>query len=185
LPRPRIVRNPRFIGFEVEAEIYEALRKIAFERRTSISNVARELLVQAARQLGLAGGPPSQAGAEDPPKTKDPPDIDPVIKMDLEDFEEELLKLEATLTSIEGEVARSPYLTKPAANPLVDSIKQSLLSSLSIAENKLKELRSKYYYLKRIAKNHEETDKLAEKLYSLRKRIRNVRKQLSGRALRG
>jgi type II secretory pathway component PulF len=172
LPRPRIVRNPRFIGFEVEAEVYEALRRIAFERGTSISSVARELLMRAAEQLKLSGGPPAQAGAGDPPS------IDPVIKMDLEEFGEELSKLESALTNIESEVARNPHLTKPIANPLLESIRQSLLSSLSNIEDKLKKLRSKYYNLRRVAKNNGDLDKLAEKLYYLRKRIKDVRKQL-------
>jgi len=176
LPRPRIVRNPRFIGFEVEAEIYEALRKIAFERGTSISNVARELLVQATRQLGLGEDPPNQNGAGDPP------DIDLVIKMDIEDFEEELTRIESALSSVEKELARNPHLARPAANPLVQSIRQGLLSRLSSVEEDFRKLRSKYYSLKRVARGNEEVEKLAAKLYDLRKRIKNARRQLGLKA---
>jgi chaperonin cofactor prefoldin len=176
LPRPRVVRNPRFIGFEVEAEIYEALRKIAFERRTSISNVARELLVQAARQLGIGEDPPSQTGAGDPPG------IDPVIKMDIEDFEEELAKIESALSSIERELERNPHLARQVANPLLQSMRQSLLSSISNIEEKLRKLRSRYYSLKRVARDNGETEKLAARLYDLRRRIKSVRKQLGVKA---
>jgi len=176
LPRPRIVRNPRFIGFEVEAEIYDVLRRIAFERGTSISNVARELLVQATRQLELAGDPPSQAGAGDPPN------IDPVVKMDLEDFEEELTKIESALSSVEKELARNPNLARPIASPLAQSIRQGLLSRLSSVEEDLKKLRSRYYSLKRATRDNEGLDKLAAKLYDLRKRIKNARRQLGLKA---
>lgn len=47
MPRPRVVMRPRFIGFEIEEEVYEVLRRLAYERRTSLSSVARELLMMA------------------------------------------------------------------------------------------------------------------------------------------
>jgi chromosome segregation ATPase len=179
LPRPKERSTTVIRSFALEKSLVDRLEEEAHKRRVSVSKLVEMILMHALNMEASGEDPPNQVATEDPPS------IDPVIKADIEDFEEELSKIESALTKIEGEIARSPYLTKPIANPLVESMRQSLLSSLSNAEDKLNKLRPRYYHLRRVARGYEEIDKLAERLYSLRKRIKDVRKQLSGKALRG
>lgn len=179
MPRPRILEMGRVYTVYLDNWIGELLKKQAHERGISISALIREIVIEHLGKNKKPSDQPSQSAEEDPPG------IDPVIRADVEDFEEEVLRLESALTNIESEVARNPYLTKPIANPLLESIRQNLMSSISNAEDKLKKLRQKYYHLRRVARGYEGLDKLAAKLYDLRKRIRDLRKQLSGRASRG
>jgi chromosome segregation ATPase len=174
VPRPKERSTTVIRSFALEKSLVDKLEEEAHKRRMSVSKLVEMILLQALNM---------EAGGEDPPnqtRAGDPSSIDPVIRADIEDFEEELSKLESTLTNIEGEVARNPYLIKPITNPLLDSIKQNLLSRISGVEEKLMKLRSKYYSLKRVAKNNGNLDKLATKMYDLKKRIKDIRKQLGG-----
>jgi len=179
LPRPRILEMGRVITIYLDNWVCEQLREEALKRGESISALIREIVIE---HLGKNMKPSDQPNQS---AEKDPPNIDPVVKADIEDFEEELAKVESALTNIESEVARNPYLTKAIANPLLQSMRQNLFSNISDIEEKLKKLRSRYYYLKRIARGHEGIDKLATRLYNMRRRIKDIRKQLSGKASRG
>ena len=173
-----MLEDVKIVPIVFTKKLYLELAEAAKSRGMSVSALIREIVSDYLGRSNQASQQPNQ------PAEEDPFNIDPVIKMDLEEFEEEVSRIESTLTNIEGEIAKNPYLTKPIANPLVESIKQNLLSSLSNIEDKLKKLRLKYYNLKRVAKGYEGIDKLAEKLYNIRKRIRDMRKQLSGKASR-
>jgi polyhydroxyalkanoate synthesis regulator phasin len=174
-----VLEDVKIVPIVFEKRLYLELAEAAKARGTSVSALIRIIVSDYLSRSKQTGEKPNQ------PAKEDPPGIDPVIRADVEDFEEEVSRLESTLTNIESEVARNPHLTKPIANPLLESIRQNLMSSISNAEDKLKKLRQKYYYLRRVARGYEGLDKLAAKLYDLRKRIRDLRKQLSGRASRG
>ena len=190
MPRPKERSTTVIRSFAMEKRLADRLEEEAHRRGVSVSKLVEEILMQALninvfeRSNGgsgqaVAGDPPSQAGAGDPPG------IDPVVRADIEDFEEELARADSVLASIERDLERNPHLARPIANPLLQSIRQELMSRLLSVEGKLKELRSKYYSLKRVARSYEGMDKLATKLYDLRKRVRSIRKRLSGKASRG
>jgi hypothetical protein len=179
LPRPRFLEKRFVAPIVFDEKLYLQLTEVARMRRMSISALVRQIVADYLSSMSVnqrGEDPPSQAGAGDPPG------IDLVIRMDLEDFEEELTKIESALSSVEKELAGNPLLTRPATNPLAQSVRQRVLFKLSSIEEDLGKLRSKYYSLKRVAGSNEETEKLAARLYDLRKRIKNARRQLGLKA---
>ena len=176
MPRPRVLEKRFVAPIVFDEKLYLQLSEAARARGMSISALIRQIVTDYLSSISV-----SQQG-EDPPKIDDPPNIDPVLKMDLEEFEEELARADSALASIERELARNPHLARPIANPLLQSMRQSLLSSISNIEEKLGRLRSRYYSLKRIARDSGEMEKLAARLYDLKKRIKNARKQLGVKA---
>lgn len=175
MPRPRVLEKRFVAPIVFDEKLYLQLVEVARVRGISISALVRQIVADYLSSMSVnqrGEDPPSQAGPGDPP------DIDPIIKMDLEDFEEELAKVDSALSSVEKELARNPHLTKPIANPLLQSMRQGLLSKLSSVEEDLRKLRSKYYSLKRVAGDNGEVEKIAARLYDLRKRIKNARKHL-------
>jgi predicted RNase H-like nuclease (RuvC/YqgF family) len=167
--------RPRFIGFEVEEEVYEVLRRLAYERRTSLSSVARELLMMALEQLNLVKrGQPQQAQqAVDPPSR-----VDPVAKLDIEDMSEELDSVEAALSAVERELSKLPQNPTPSqVEFFIKFSYQRLLDKLVSAENRLKKLRYRYYKVKRGARN-KDLERVAERIYSLNKKLKSLSKRL-------
>jgi predicted CopG family antitoxin len=166
--------KPRFIGFEVEEEVYEILRKLAYERNTTLSCIARELLMRALRQLNLAqrsGG--SAAGSElvaDPlPGSK----IDPVVLADIEDLEEELSVLEKIVSGVESNLLK---IGNPSG-PIYGAIVRQQLEKLDEAESRLRRIRQAYYRLRRQGRGDERLAGLASRIYSLNKRVKGLREK--------
>jgi len=176
VPRPKERSTTVIRSFAMEKRLADRLEEEAHKRGVSVSKLVEMILMRALNMEVGGEDPLSQAGAGDPPG------IDPVVRADIEDFEEELARADSALASIERELARNPHLARPIANPLLQSMRQSLLSSISNIEEKLGRLRSRYYSLKRIARDSGEMEKLAARLYDLRKRIKNARRQLGVKA---
>jgi len=181
VPRPRLVLKPRFIGFEVEEEVYEVLRRLAYEKNTTLSSIARELLMSALRQLKLLeqSSNTSMSSASSPNNTVDPPPgIDPVVKMDIEDFAEEVSEVERSVISVEEALSKSAGLPRNQLEFWFKHNRDKLLDRLVKAENTLRKLRYKYYRLKRNAKNNGEVEQLASRMYTLKSKIKELEKRL-------
>jgi polyhydroxyalkanoate synthesis regulator phasin len=181
LPRPRLVLKPRFIGFEVEEEVYEALRKLAYEKNRSLSSVARELLINALRQLKPVdqGNNPPINPTNNPNNTIDPPqNIDLVVKMDVEELEEEIGEVEKTVKKIEEQLEKNTKLPRNLLEFWFKNNRIKLQETLVRAENKLKKLRQKYYSVKRKARNNSEVEQLASRMYALRSKVKQLEAKL-------
>jgi DNA repair exonuclease SbcCD ATPase subunit len=181
VPRPRLVMRPRFIGFEVEEEVYEALRKLAYEKNTTLSSVARELLMSALRQLKLLeqSSNTSMSSTSSPNNTVDPPPgIDLMVLSEIEELAEEVSEVEKTVKKIEEQLEKSNKLQRNLLEFWLKNNRARLQETLVRAENKLKKLRQKYYAVKKKTRNNSEVETLASKMYTLRSKIRQLEAKL-------
>jgi len=92
---------------------------------------------------------------------------------------EELDSVEAALSAVERELSKLPQ--NPAPSQVEFFIKfsyQGLLDRLVSAENKLKRLRYRYYKVKRGARNDKDLERVAERIYSLNKKLKSLSKRL-------
>jgi predicted DNA-binding protein len=52
MPRPRVLRQPRFTALYLTHDIYEKLREIAYLQRKSVSQLIREIVERYLREQG-------------------------------------------------------------------------------------------------------------------------------------
>lgn len=179
MPRPRLIQKPRFIGFEVEEEVYEILRRLAYEKGTSLSSVARELLMWALEQLNLVKQSEQQAQqaqqVADPPPA---PTVDLVAKLDIEEMLEELNSIERALGNVESVLSRLQNPTPVQVEGFLRLYGYRLAEVLSGAESKLVKIRRRYYKVKREARRSEDIERVAERIYNLNKKLKELNKKL-------
>ena len=176
MPRPQVLEDVKIVPIVFEKKLYLQLAEVARARGMSVSALLRQIVSSYLSSISV-----SQQG-EDPPKIDDPPNIDPVLKMDLEEFEEEVAKLEKMLTSIDDAISKAKSKYADVFDAWIDSNKQRMLAKLADAESALKKLRSKYYALKREARDHDEIEKLAARMYGIKRKVKEIRSKLSGGA---
>jgi hypothetical protein len=128
--------------------MYLELAKVARAEGISVSALVRMLVEEY-----LATKKKPSSGSQDP-------GVDPVIKMDLEDLEEELVRLVETVRGIEMDLQR---LGEKAPR---------LHLRIAGAENTLKKLRAKY----RTVRGLPGSDKVAVKLLEVAGRIKQLKK---------
>ena len=101
MPRKRVFKNRAFVGFILEGEHLELLDSIARREGISRSELCRRVILEWLEgevkekygfQLALQGNPPR----DDPP--------DPLIEVDVEEFEQQLQKLEEEVAQLEKAV---------------------------------------------------------------------------------
>jgi len=179
LPRPQVLEDVKIVPIVFEKKLYLELAEVARARGMSVSALIRQIVSSYLSSISK-----SQQG-EDPPKIDDPQGIDPVVKMDLEEFEEEVSKVEAMLTGIDDAISKAKSKYADVFDVWLDSNRQRILAKLTDAENALKKLRPKYYALKREARDYDGIEKLAARMYAIKRRIKEIRGKLSGKASGG
>lgn len=176
MPRPRVLEMGRVITIYLDNWICEQLREEALKKGESISALIREIVIE---HLGKSKKPGDQP---DQPAGEDPPSVDPVVMLDIEELEEEVSKIEAMLTGIDDAISKAKSKYADVFDAWLDSNRQKILAKLTGAENALKKLRPKYYALKREARNYDGIEKLAARMYTIKRRIKEIRGKLSGKA---
>jgi len=176
LPRPQVLEDVKIVPIVFEKKLYLELAEAARARGMSVSALLREIVSDYLSRSKQTGSKPSQ------PAEEDPPGIDLVVKMDMEELDEEVSKVEAMLVSIDDAISKAQSKYADVFNAWLDSNKQRILAKLTDVENTLKKLRSKYYALKREVRNYDEIEKLAARMYSIKMRIKEIRGKLSGKA---
>jgi len=148
VPRPRVLSDSKVVPIVFERELYNELVKVARSEGVSVSALVRMLVEEY-----LATKKKASNGSQNP-------GVDPVIKMDLEDLEEELDKLADAVHSIEVDLQR--YGEKaPMLNLRIRG-----------AENTLKKLRAKY----RAVRGLPGSDRVAVKLLEVAGRVKQLKK---------
>ena len=179
MPRPQVLEDVKIVPIVFTKKLYLELTEVAKSRGMSVSALIREIVSDYLGRSNQASQQPNQQVEEDPPN------VDPVVRMDLEELEEEVSKLESVLTSIDDAIKKAQSRYSDVFDAWLDSNMQRILAKLIDAENALKKLRSKYYALKREARDYNGIEKLAARMYTIKRMIRELRKQLSGKALVG
>jgi len=182
--RPRMVMKPRFIGFEVEEEIYELLRRLAFERKTTLSSAAREILITGLRNMGLLGGPEPNDGRkimlQDPPCQQ----ADLIVSSEVEEFNEELDDLDVKvdllgdrMLKILDKIERQPKDPRDIRSYTQDEREiLKLINQAHLMEEEIKRATSKYYKLKKQA-SHEQLKQIQTKLYNIKYKYSNIKQE--------
>jgi len=150
VPRPRVLSDSKVVPIVFEREMYLELVKIARSEGVSVSALVRMLIGEY-----LASKKKASSGSQNP-------GVDPVVKMDLEDLEEELDRLVETVRGIEVDLQR---LGEKAPR---------LHLRIAGAENTLKKLRAKY----RAVRGLPGADRVAVKLLEVAGRIKQLKKAL-------
>jgi polyhydroxyalkanoate synthesis regulator phasin len=174
VPRPPVLERPKIVPIVFEERLYLELRKIASSRGISVSSLIREIVM---KYLGST----SSAQADDPPapSAADPPQsVDLVVKMDIEELEEEVGEVEKTVKKIEEQLEKSSKLPRNILEFWLKNDRVKLQEALVRAENKLKKLRQKYYSVKRKTRNNSEVEALASRMYTLKSRIKQLEARL-------
>jgi ElaB/YqjD/DUF883 family membrane-anchored ribosome-binding protein len=157
-----------------EERLYEELKKVASSRGISVSALIREI---ALKYLSSISNTASSAQVSDPPA--DPPQrVDLVVKMDIEELEEEVREVEGAVRRVEELLERSSELPRGLAELWVKNNRARLQDTLVRAENKLKRLRQRYYSVKRRARGCAEVEELASRMYALRNIINQLKARL-------
>jgi hypothetical protein len=102
MPRPRVLKQSKVVPLVFEAELYERLRDLARSRGLSVSAYVR-MLVE--RELGLARQQ-AQAEGELVSAAEDDP-LDPLVEVDVEEFEQQLQRLEGEVAELERAVEQA------------------------------------------------------------------------------
>jgi len=150
VPRPRVLSDSKVVPIVFERELYLELVKVARAEGISVSALVRLLAMEY-----LASKKKSSSGGQNP-------GVDPVIKMDLEDLEEELDRLVETVRGIEADLQRLGEKTP------------RLQLRLTGAENTLRKLRARY----RAVRGLPGSDRLAVKLLEVAGRIKQLKKAI-------
>jgi polyhydroxyalkanoate synthesis regulator phasin len=174
MPRPPVLERPRVVPIVFEEKLYLELRRIADSRGVSVSSLIREIVLKYLGSISTveADDPPAPGNTIDPP-----PGVDPVVQMDIEELAEEVSEIEKTVLSVESALGKYSSLPRSQLDFWFKHNRDKLLDRLVKAENALRKLRYKYYRLKRSAKNNGEVEALANRMYALKNKI----KQLEGR----
>jgi chromosome segregation ATPase len=171
-----VLEDVKIVPIVFEKKLYLDLAEAARARGMSVSALIRIIVSDYLSRIKQTGEKPNQ------PAEEDPPGIDPVVKMDMEELDEEVSKLEAMLVSIDDAISKAQSKYADVFNAWLDSNKQRILAKLTDAENTLKKLRSKYYALKREARDYNGVEELAARMYGIKMRIKEIRGKLSGKA---
>ena len=165
MPRPRVLKQSKVVPLVFEAELYERLRDLARSRGLSVSAYVR-MLVE--RELGLARQQ-AQAEGELVSAAEDDP-LDPLTEVDVEEFEQQLGRLEGEVAELEKAVDQA---VKGGLG--YGYFAGSQLSELNQLAWKLTErwntLRRWYYRLRR--------DLPARRAYRLSSRMASLKKRLN------
>jgi len=148
VPRPRVLSDSKVAPIVFERELYLELVKVARAEGVSVSALVRMLVGE------------YLASKKKVPNGGQNPGVDPVIKMDLEDLEEELDRLVETVRGIEVDLHR---LGEKAPR---------LHMRITGAENTLKKLRAKY----RAVRGLPGSERVAVKLLEIAGRIKQLKK---------
>jgi len=165
MPRPRKRRETVIITLAIERELALALKELARARGMSLSSLAERLLTESLQQLG------HQLTVENPnPPAAEPPE-DPLMKLELEEFDKELEKLEGEVEKLEESaraVAGYAY-GRPALTPHVQQLRNEVWKKL----DRWHGLRRLYGRLKQELPQSELRAR-AEKLASLKRRLNDL-----------
>ncbi|MCR6692732.1 MAG: hypothetical protein MRT15_10095 [archaeon YNP-LCB-003-016] len=182
--RLRIVMKPRFIGFEVEEEVYELLRRIAFERKTTLSSAAREILHHGLRSMGLLGGP--ETNDKRVQVLQDPPcqQTDLIVSSEIEEFNQELDDLDVKvdllgdrMLKVLDKVERQPRDPKDIRSYTQDEREiLRLVNQIHLIEEEIRRATNKYYKLKKQA-SHEQLKQIQTKLYNIKYKHSNIKQE--------
>jgi hypothetical protein len=168
------LERPRVVPIVFEERLYEELKRVASSRGMSVSALIREIVL---KYLGST----SSVQVSDPPATSradPPPGVDLVAKMDIEELEEELSEVERAVDSVERALLEASKLQGGLGQVWLKRSRDRLLETLVRAESALKKLRQKYHCVKRRARSSGDLEQLAARMYSLRSRIRELKKGL-------
>jgi hypothetical protein len=173
MPRPRVLKEPRVVPIVFEAELYRKLEAAARARGLSVSAFIR-LLVE--RELRSMQQPERVQVPADPlspelinsKQTDDPPD--PLVQLEVEEFEAELSKLEKKVERHEevvNAVAGKGHFARTGFEPH----RQQLLDRTFKLINDWHKLKRWYYRLKR--------DLPENKVAECSRRIAQLKKRLN------
>jgi len=174
VPRPQVLESGRVVTVYLESRVYEVLRRIALERGKNVSALLREIIAEYLERAGVNPSSSRIQALDDPPQCQ----VDPVVKMDIEDLAEEVSEVERAVSSVEGALAEASKLPKLQLGFWLKRNRDKLLDTLVSAENKLKKLRYKYYRLKRTARGSSEVGELAGRMYALKSKIKELEERL-------
>jgi vacuolar-type H+-ATPase subunit I/STV1 len=163
----------RVTSFNIEYEMYEALRRMAQSEGKSVSQLIREIILEFLARRGVEVK--ASAQAPDPPQD---PGTDPVLKLDIEDLSEDLNSIESALSNVESVLSRLQNPTPVQAEGFLRFYGHKLAETLSSVESKLRKIRSKYYRLKSRAGRSEDLHSIAERIYQLNRKLKSLNERL-------
>jgi len=186
MPRPRLVSKPRFIGFEVEEEVYELLRKVAYEKRATISMVAREILYTGLKSIGILSAEKTQPPDNRMIEAQDPRETDLIVKDEIEEFSEKLNELELKIDAVGGSflklldnMNRKTLNRSDIRSYLQDDREYlKLINQIHMLEDEIRKATSKYYRMKRNA-GREDLTQIERKLYNIRWKHRELKNHIN------
>jgi hypothetical protein len=154
--------------------VYEVLRRIALEKGKNTSALLREIIAEYLEKTGVNPSTSQIQVLGDPPKLQ----VDPVVKMDIEELAEEIGEVERAVSRVEKQLEENTKLPRNLLDFWLRNNRTKLLDTLVKAENKLKKLRYKYYSVKRKTRSNGEVEELASRMYSLKSKIRELEEKL-------
>jgi len=174
VPRPQVLESGRVVTLYLESRVYEILRRIAREKGKNTSALVREIIAEYLEKTGVSPSSSQIQVLDDPPQCQ----VDPVVKMDIEDLAEEVSEVEKSVSSVEQSLLQVSKLPRVQFDFWFKRNRDKLLDRLVKAENSLRKLRYKYYRLKRSAKSSGEVEQLASRMYALKSKIRQLEAKL-------
>ena len=186
MPRPRLVSKPRFIGFEIEEEIYEVLRKLAYEKRATISIVARNILYEGLKSIGILTAEKTQPPGNPAIEVQDPKETDLIVKDEIEEFNEKLNELELKIDAVGGSFLKlldninGKTLNRGDIRSYLQDDREylKLINQIHMFEDEIRKATSKYYRIKRNT-GREDLTQMERKLYNIRWKHRELKNHIN------
>jgi hypothetical protein len=167
MPRPKVLREPKVVPIVFETELYRKLEAAARARGLSVSAFIR-LLVE--RELRSMQQPEQVQVPPDPLSHNDPPD--PLLQLEVEEFETELSKMETEVEKLEGAVkavAGKGYMVRTGFEPHVQELRNRVWNYIE-KWNKMK----RWHYAMRRSLPQDKVSVYSQKLALVKRKLNEL-----------